>query len=77
MNAYQEKFYQFILDRVKEADLEKAQALLQESFAKQADGSFDLAFLAHFESKISTLLKSEYQEEVIKIIQEFGKNFVR
>lgn len=44
MNAYQEKFYQFILDRVKEADLEKAQALLQESFAKQADGSFDLAF---------------------------------
>lgn len=77
MNAYQEKFYQFILDRVKEADLEKAQALLQESFAKQADGSFDLAFLAYFESKISTLLKSEYQEEVLKIIQEFGKNFVR
>lgn len=77
MNAYQEKFYEFILARVKTENLEEVQSLLEESFAKQVQGSFDLEFLATFKAKLTPCLKPESQDEVLKIIRDFGQNFVR
>ena len=77
MNAYQEKFYEFILARVKTENLEEVQSLLEESFAKQAQDNFDLEFLATFKAKLTPCLKPETKDEVLKIIRDFGQNFVR
>lgn len=77
MNAYQEKFYEFILARVKTENLDDAKSLLEESFAKQAQGNFDLEFLATFKAKLTPCLKPEAQAEVLQIIHDFGQNFVR
>lgn len=45
MNQGQEQFYSFIMKYVKDGKQDEAKALLSESFAKQADGTFDKAYL--------------------------------
>ena len=75
MNAFQEKFYHFILDRVQADKVEEVKELLAESFAKQSEGTFDVAYLLTFKEKIVPMLKEADKEEVLKIMEEFGKNF--
>ena len=74
MTAGQEKFLGFILDRVKDEKKDETRALLEESFAKQSDGSFNAAYLVSFTQKIAPMLKPEFTGEVKKIIEDFGKN---
>ena len=75
MNAFQEKFYHFILDRVQTDKVEEVKELLAESFAKQSEGTFDVAYLLTFKDKIVPMLKEADKEEVLKIMEEFGKKF--
>lgn len=75
MNAFQEKFYHFILDRVQADKVEDVKELLAESFAKQSEGTFDVAYLLTFKEKIVPMLKEADKEEVLKIMEEFGKKF--
>ncbi|BBF42664.1 hypothetical protein lbkm_1348 [Lachnospiraceae bacterium KM106-2] len=71
MNPGQIKFYEFIMDRVGEENQPAAAHLLNESFLKQGDGTFDQAYLQEFNSKMLELLKPEYKEEVQNIMQNF------
>ncbi|CAI3462923.1 hypothetical protein CIRMBP1320_01525 [Enterococcus cecorum] len=75
MNAFQEKFYHFILDHVQTDKVEDVKELLAESFAKQSEGTFDVAYLLTFKDKIVPMLKEADKEEVLKIMEEFGKKF--
>lgn len=75
MNAFQEKFYHFILDRVQADKVEDVKELLAASFAKQSEGTFDVAYLLTFKDKIVPMLKEADKEEVLKIMEEFGKKF--
>ncbi|MEK3936088.1 hypothetical protein MKY41_12230 [Sporosarcina sp. FSL W7-1349] len=77
MNAGQQKFQSFILERVQEDKIGEAEDLLAESFQKQADRTFDQAYLTSFMPRMKALLKPEHVEEVDRIMQEFGSNFVR
>ena len=49
--------------------------LLAESFAKQSEGTFDVAYLLIFKDKIMTMLKEDDKEELLKSMEEFGKKF--
>lgn len=71
MNQGQERFYHFIMERVQEAHTEDAKALLEGSFAKQADGTFGPEYLAEFKPKMLGWLKPEYIEEVQQIMNNF------
>ncbi|RST76082.1 hypothetical protein D4T97_004645 [Siminovitchia acidinfaciens] len=77
MNLGQQKFKSFILERVKDGEQEKAEALLTESFQKLDDRSFDQEFLMSFASRMKSLLKPEHVEEVEAIMKEFGSKFSR
>lgn len=77
MDQGQDKFYQYILARVPEEKQDAAKALLSESFQKQADGSFDQAYLTHFAATITSLLQPEHMQEVVAIMKKFGTNFTK
>lgn len=71
MNPYQEKFYQFIMSNVLEEKVEDAKALLQESFAKQNDKTFNMEYLMYFQATIKNYLKPEKVEEVVNVMKNF------
>ena len=77
MNNGQEKFMQFILQNVKEENMEDAKKLLMESFAKQNDGSFDLSYLDSFISKMLEFVKEEQKAQVMSIMQNFKQQMVK
>jgi hypothetical protein len=72
MNEGQTKFNDFILERVKDDKKDEAQALLGESFAKQADGTFTPEYMKTFIPKMLALLKLEHTEEVKNIMTTFA-----
>lgn len=71
MNAGQEKFLGFILGNVDESNQTEAKALLEESFAKQADGTFNQEYLATFIPKMLGLIKEDRVEQVKAVMMEF------
>nr|WP_307991524.1 hypothetical protein [uncultured Niameybacter sp.] len=64
MNQGQEKFFNFILERVSQENQEKAKELLAESFGKQADGTFNQEYMMSFIPRMLQLIKPEFLEEV-------------
>ncbi len=72
MNQGQEQFFSFILERTQEGKEDAVKALLSESFAQQAAGTFSMDYLKSFEETITTLLKPEAVEEVVAIMRQFG-----
>ncbi len=72
MNPGQEQFFNFILERTQDGKQDAAKALLSESFAKQAEGTFTMDYLKSFGDTITTLLKPEAVEEVMGIMRQFG-----
>ena len=72
MNAAQEKFQSFIMERVQAGKKNEAEALLQESFAKQDDGSFNAAYLADITPKLAAALKPEFITELKSALSKFG-----
>lgn len=74
MNQGQEKFLGFILERVKDDKVEEAKELLEESFKKQAEGSFNKDYITQFIPKMIALLKPEKVEEVKAVMMQFAQN---
>ncbi len=77
MNPGQEKFFNFIMERVQKGKQAEAKKLLEESFAKQANGTFNAEYLKDFAPKMAALLKPEAVEEVKGIMAQFGQGFAK
>lgn len=73
MNEGQNKFFDFIMERVKDECKEMAKKLLEESFERQNNGNFDLLFLTKFNTKIKDYIKEDQLDEVLAILAKFGK----
>ena len=72
MNQYQEKFFSFIMERVQDEKKEEAKELLNESFAKQDDRTFNKEYMQNVMSKMIAMLKPEHVDEVKNIMVQFG-----
>ena len=72
MNPGQKMFYDFILDRVAIKDHDKAKSYLTESFERQANGSFDKAFLTLIQTKLLAIVKPEFLDEVKQAMNHFA-----
>lgn len=68
MNQGQEKFLSFIMQNVEEKNQDKAKELLNESFAKQDNGTFNAEYMAEFIPRMLELIKSESVEQVKNIM---------
>ncbi|CUN75145.1 hypothetical protein H8S10_08925 [Clostridium sp. NSJ-49] len=68
MNNGQERFFNFIMERVSSENQEKAKELLSESFAKQNDGSFNKEYMMSFIPRMLELIKPEFIDEVKNIM---------
>ncbi len=76
MNQGQEQFFGFILERVQDGKREAAEALLRDTFAQQAAGTFDASKLGGFNQKLTAMLKPEHVSEVVAILSQFGSQHV-
>lgn len=72
MNQGQEMFYNFFIERVKDNKKEEAKLLLEDSFAKQAEGTFDMAYFQEIMPKLFAIVKPEAVEEVKEAIDHFA-----
>jgi len=72
MDQGQQKFFDFIMERVDEENRSAAEALLGDSFSKQADGTFDAEYLNSFNPRLLALVRTECVEEVRKILMGFS-----
>ncbi|GAA0071078.1 hypothetical protein UT300003_26020 [Clostridium sardiniense] len=68
MNNGQERFFNFIIDRVEEQNQGKAKELLSESFAKQDNSTFNSEYMDAFIPKRLQLIKPECIEEVKSVM---------
>lgn len=71
MKQEQLQFQEFLLSKVHTKDISTVKQLLQESFTKQKEGSFDEKYLQSFITKITPLLKEEDKEEVVSIMKHY------
>jgi len=72
MNKGQEMFYNFFMDRVMDDKKEEAKSLLEESFARQAAGTFDMTFFQEIMPKFYAIVKPEALEEVKEAMEHFA-----
>lgn len=68
----QEMFYDFFMERVKNGREDEAKALLEGAFARQAAGTFDIAYLQEKMPQYFALLKPEAIEEVKQAMEHFA-----
>lgn len=73
MHQGQEKFYQFIMERVQEDKAEEAKQLLEEHFRKQQEGRFTKDDIKQFIPKMTAMLKPDHKDEVLGIMNEFAE----
>ncbi len=73
MNQGQEKFYNYILERVEDSKLEAAKELLGESFDRQDKGTFEKEYMEEFIPRMVALLKQDSVEEVTGVMALFGE----
>ena len=64
MNPGQEQFFNFIIQRVGEDNINAAKALLKENFAKQANGTFTREDMKNTQAELMKMLKPECINEV-------------
>ncbi|WP_312370515.1 hypothetical protein [Lachnoclostridium sp.] len=63
MNEGQQRFYDFVMERVKEGKEEEIKAIMSESFKRQQEGSFSKEYMTEIVPKMIMLLKPECVEE--------------
>lgn len=68
MNNGQERFFNFIIERVELENQDKAKELLNESFAKQDEGTFNKEYMMNFIPRMLELIKPEFIDEVKNIM---------
>lgn len=72
MNQGQEMFYNFFMDRVKDDKKEEAKILLEEGFARQAEETFDKAYLQKIMPQYFALIRPEAVEELKQAMEHFA-----
>ena len=72
MNPGQERFYNFIVERVKDEYKEDTKTLMQENFRKQADGTFTREDMTETQKKLMQMLRPETVEEVKTAMAHFA-----
>jgi uncharacterized protein YozE (UPF0346 family) len=68
MNQGQQGFYNFIMQNIEEKNQDKAKELLNESFSKQDNGTFNAEYMASFIPRMLELIKPESVEKVKNIM---------
>lgn len=63
MNQGQKKFFDFVMERVKNGKEEQVQAIMSESFRKQDEGTFTKEYMAEIVPGMIVLLRPECVEE--------------
>lgn len=74
MNQGQKMFYDFIMERVQADKKEAAQALLEESFARYAAGTFDKEYFQEVAPKILAVVRPEAAAEVQEAMEHFASS---
>lgn len=77
MNLGQEKFLNFIVERVEENQKDAVKAFMEENFRKQDAGSFGLAEVEATKAFLKDKIRTEHQEEVQQIMIGFASNFAK
>jgi hypothetical protein len=72
MNPGQKMFYDFFIDRALEDKKDEARGLLEESFARQAAGTFNMAYLQEIMPKFFSVVKPEAIDEVKEAMNHFA-----
>ena len=75
MNPGQEKFFNYILERIKEDKVDEARVLLLDNFKKQAEGKFAKDDILNFIPKMISMLKPDKVDEVKEVMEKFSKSF--
>lgn len=75
MNEGQQKFLNFILNRVKEGNEGAAAQLLSDTFRKQDSKEFTKEDMEQFVPKMLDLLKPECVDEVKMIMQDYDYDY--
>lgn len=63
MNQGQQKFYDFVMERVQTGKEEEIRAIIRESFRRQDEGIFTKEYMAETALKMISLLRPECVEE--------------
>lgn len=71
MNSNQQRFFDFIMERVELENQYKAKELLNESFDKQNKGTFNKEYIKNFIPRMLELIKPEYVDEVKDIMLNY------
>ena len=74
MTEGQEKFYHFILERTEDENKARVKQLLEESFQRQEQGTFDKEFAMKLIPKVTELIKDEAIEDVKKVMKQFTEH---
>ncbi len=72
MNQGQKMFYDFFIERTRDDKKAEAKLLLENGFAKQADSTFDKAYLDEVTPKYFELIKSEAVDELKAAMANFA-----
>lgn len=73
MEAGQNRFFDFILERTQEGKQDEMAKRLQASFKQQQEGAFDSAAFSESCKNIFSLLKPEGMDEVKAAMEHFRK----
>lgn len=72
----QNRFLEFIMERVAPGSEEEAKGLLTDSFYRMDQGKLTKEYLDEFMPKLLLLLKEEYIEEVTRVMVDFNSRNV-
>lgn len=77
MNPGQEKFLNFILEKVDKNQIEAVKEFMQQNFQKQQEGTFGMKEIEETRVFLQEKVKPEYLEEVKAVMQQFAGNFAK
>jgi len=72
MNPGQEKFYQFVLERVRDEQKDTVKKLMYENFMKQTNGTFTRDDMMKTQETLMKMLKPEAVEEAKTAMAHFA-----
>jgi len=72
MDAGQEKFYNFIVERVRDDQKDSVKEMMLDNFKKQADGTFTREDMQKTQGTLMKALKPEAVEEVKAAMAHFA-----
>jgi len=72
MDPGQEKFYDFIIERVRDEQKDAVKQLMKENFMKQANGTFTREDMVRTQETLMKALKPETMDEVKAAMAHFA-----